>query len=264
MLGYWEPHTSSVDFCEPNYFLTSYVAEPHNTWSSLLITFIASFGLLYGNPLNEWSIAMMYGVLAVIGVGSAGLHSTLHWVLQSSDEVPMLWQTVSFLNVPLLLHFPKLSLVNQHRMGYGFITLAIMQTILYYRYQQTYAVFIASIVIYSAIIVFWTGSILRENIATDQKAVLWLLWKWAFISYVILGAGLWVVDMNLCPFLLSLYASTTGFTLHAFWHFFAGMGTYLIATFLVAVKLQKAGKQAELKWVLPFIPVCTEKKTKFA
>ena len=30
MVGYWEPHSSSVEFCEPNYILTPYVAEPHN------------------------------------------------------------------------------------------------------------------------------------------------------------------------------------------------------------------------------------------
>ena len=35
--GYWGAVTSSVDFCEANYALTSYVAEPANTLSSLII-----------------------------------------------------------------------------------------------------------------------------------------------------------------------------------------------------------------------------------
>lgn len=205
---------------------------------------------------------MMYGVLSLIGIGSAGLHSTLHWVLQSSDEVPMLWQTVSFLYVLVLLCYPQLPFGYQYLMGFGFTFLAVLQTVMYYRYQQTYAIFITSIVIYSIIIVLWTGSMLREDIKADQRDIRWFLWRWAFISYVLLGAGLWVVDMNLCSFLLPLYISTTGFTLHVFWHLFAGMGTYLIATFLVAVRLQRAGKHAELKWVLPLIPVCVEKKYK--
>ena len=91
-MGFWEPHSSSVDFCEPNYLLSEYIAEPHNVWSSLFITVIGMVGFFYGNPLNELSVSAMYIILAVIGLGSAGLHTTLHWFYQSSDEVPMLWQ----------------------------------------------------------------------------------------------------------------------------------------------------------------------------
>eukprot|EP01035_Chromulina_nebulosa_P032764 gene32764-43792_t len=96
MVGYWEPHSSSVEFCEPNYALTPYVAEPHNVshvicdvykaWSSIFIFVIAVNGLFYGNPLDEIRVSLMFIALALVGIGSTALHSTLHWFWQSSDE----------------------------------------------------------------------------------------------------------------------------------------------------------------------------------
>eukprot|EP01036_Dinobryon_divergens_P034516 gene34516-44607_t len=87
MVGYWEPHSSSVEFCEPNYALTPYVAEPHNAWSSIFIFVIAVNGLFYGNPLDEIRVSLMFIALALVGIGSTALHSTLHWFWQSSDEL---------------------------------------------------------------------------------------------------------------------------------------------------------------------------------
>ena len=89
---YWEPHSSSVDFCETNYLHFDHVVEWHNSWSSLLgISFFGLIGIIYNNPTNEVRNVLAYLILLLIGVGSVGLHSTLHWMFQSSDELPMLY-----------------------------------------------------------------------------------------------------------------------------------------------------------------------------
>lgn len=90
--GYWLPHTSSVDFCEPDYLLTPYIAEPHNVWSSFYFVMLGVIGLCLGNPLHEWRVVLQYLALSVVGLGSMALHGTLNAVWQSADEVPMLWQ----------------------------------------------------------------------------------------------------------------------------------------------------------------------------
>ena len=97
--GYWEPHTSSVDFCEPNYFVSQYIAEPHNVWSSFYMVLIGVVGILIGNPLHEWRAVFQYGGLSVVGLGSMALHATLNSVWQSSDEVPMLWQVIVWIPI---------------------------------------------------------------------------------------------------------------------------------------------------------------------
>lgn len=106
--GYWEPHTSSIDFCERNYGITKYVAEPQNVLSSLYgISLIGLIGLWYGIPntgasstrsastIEVLRYKLMYVILILIGIGSAALHGTLHWIFQSADELPMIYLTIS-------------------------------------------------------------------------------------------------------------------------------------------------------------------------
>jgi dihydroceramidase len=80
-----------TDFCEANYFITTEIVEPFNAFSSLFITFLGIIGLFFNNPTTELRFHLAFKILAVIGLGSFGLHATLHWINQSSDEVLMLW-----------------------------------------------------------------------------------------------------------------------------------------------------------------------------
>ncbi|OEU10819.1 aPHC-domain-containing protein [Fragilariopsis cylindrus CCMP1102] len=96
--GYWEPHTSSIDFCETNYLHSSYIAEPHNLFSSLWgLSLLGLIGIYYGNPTGEIRFKIAYGILILIGIGSAALHGTLNWVFQSADELPMIYLVISAL-----------------------------------------------------------------------------------------------------------------------------------------------------------------------
>ena len=250
-MGFWEPHSSSVDFCEPNYLLSEYIAEPHNVWSSLFITVIGMVGFFYGNPLNELSVSAMYIILAVIGLGSAGQHTTLHWFYQSSDEVPMLWQILTFLHMLYITNISKNK--NSSAPGYAFIGIAVLQTVLYYRFQQIYAVFLASMVVYSTIIIVGTHSLVYTTNKEHRRLRLKVHY-WAVFSYLIFGVALWVIDMNLCSYLTPLYVRVSGFTLHVFWHIFAGIGSYLTATNLTIMRLQEMGHKVDLKFV-GFLPV---------
>lgn len=93
-IGHWLPHTSSIDFCEPDYFLSHYVAEPFNVLSSFFIAMLGLCGLLYSNPTQEGMFSVQFGVIVSIGLGSVLLHSTLQAFPQSLDEVPMMWFNV--------------------------------------------------------------------------------------------------------------------------------------------------------------------------
>lgn len=248
--GFWEPHSSSIDFCEPNYLLSNHIAEFHNTWSSLIIAGFGFVGYFFGNPLNEQCISVMFLILIVIGLGSAGLHSTLHWLPQSSDEVPMLWQTMSFLYILLSCKYPEFSKGNL--LGGIFFAIAALQTFLYYTFQQVYAVFIVTMITYAAIVILWSG-----NIAYSRRTerFYWMLWTSAFTFFVLLGFVLWIIDMNLCNTLLPVYFSLSGFTLHVFWHLFAGLGTYYLASFFTLLRLQHLKYVPEISWVFGFLPV---------
>lgn len=248
--GFWEPHSSSIDFCEPNYLISFNIAEFHNTWSSLLIAGFGVVGYMWGNPLKERCISVMFLILFIVGIGSAGLHSTLHWFPQSSDEIPMLWQTLSFLYILVSCKFPELSKSNM--LGVAFFTIAAFQTFLYYTFQQVYAVFIVTMIIYAVIVILWSGNIAYFH---RSEQFYWVIWSSAFICFVLLGFVLWIIDMNLCASLLPFYYGISGFTLHVFWHFFAGLGTYYLASFFTLIRIRHLQKTPEMKWFLGFLPI---------
>ena len=59
MVGYWEPHSSSVEFCEPNYFLTSYDFIFHSMiddTSSMDLGFLVTFGYIFILVIKQISI----------------------------------------------------------------------------------------------------------------------------------------------------------------------------------------------------------------
>ena len=101
-VGYWETlgfSPSSVDFCEPNFERSAWVAEPWNAASSLPYVALGIFGVCVANPMRRapaahgWerpAFALAYLLTAVIGAGSVALHATMIAPGQAADEAPML------------------------------------------------------------------------------------------------------------------------------------------------------------------------------
>ena len=95
MKGYWTDRVAaaSVDWCEPNYLVSPFVAEWWNTWSSIVISLGAVLGLgmlLCSGWPRERRFVLGYVVVFVVGVGSAAFHGTLSKLGQALDELPMI------------------------------------------------------------------------------------------------------------------------------------------------------------------------------
>lgn len=83
--GYWGKPTSTVDWCEPNYEITHYIAEFFNTLSSLAMVVTGLMGVLFHwKDLEKRYIAGFWSVV-IVGVGSTAFHGTLLFSLQVSD-----------------------------------------------------------------------------------------------------------------------------------------------------------------------------------
>lgn len=82
--GYWGASDSTVDWCEPNYVVTIYIAEFFNTISSVPIVIWALLGfyLCYKNGVREKRYLCLLLSLALIGCGSILFHSTLRYHAQ--------------------------------------------------------------------------------------------------------------------------------------------------------------------------------------
>ena len=98
MTGYFGPPTATVDFCEPNYETSHYVAEFWNSITSIPIALVGLCGVLLSRSQRlgiEQTIC--YAVVGVVGVGSFAFHLTLLRTGQILDEVPMLWATLTLI-----------------------------------------------------------------------------------------------------------------------------------------------------------------------
>ena len=249
------PKMSSVNFCEPDYFLTDYIAEFHNTWSSLVgIALLPFIALLYSNPTKEWRFTFMYIILMAVGIGSACLHATLLALPQSWDEVPMLWMILIFLYALL----ENSALPNKPHYQYLPVIMffaAIVQTCVYYTFMQYYTVFLVNYATAAAVVVIWTSHLANSSLTTSSRFSK-KLWQTAIGCYLLIGTPLWIVEMNNCSYLVPYFKAFGGLSFHILWHIGAGFGTYLTILFLISLRMQTLyGDEGKLVYLFGFCPV---------
>lgn len=257
-LGYWDL-TSSVNFCEENYQHNYYIAEPHNVWSSLFISLFALIGAYYGNPTHENRFEFVYFALFVTGIGSCALHATLSAIWQASDELPMLFVTLSLLYTIIELKSPK-GTYSMKGLNYIFMIIAALNTYIYFKYQQIYAVFLASYISSVSVVIYKSWRLLSDKDVKNEISS--FLWYRSFFTYVIVGSLIWILDMNACDFFLPYYRQVGGATLHIVWHIAAGLATYLLTQSLSAMRAKSLKIKIELDYIYGIVPVVRRLKEK--
>ena len=273
--GYWEPHSSSIDFCETNYLLSRHVVEPHNVWSSVLgLSLVGVLGMIHGNPTKERRYSLYYLALVVIGVGSSCLHASLNWRFQSADELPMIYLVI----VGLYCFLENESPAGKPRYPYLPAYLALMSvanTVVYYRFQHLYIIFLGTFLgltimaMYLHVQIAWR--VYRENSegkATggcfNNNAIALQFYKWHYIVYVAVAVPIWVLDQLGCVHLLPTYNNLpfpfTGMTFHVVWHVCAGLGAHAIAQFSSVRRASSLGMECETRFALGVLPVAVIKQ----
>lgn len=90
--GFWDPITSTLDWCEANYQFSYYIAELANSFSNLFTIVLAFFGVVHtwrqGLPLNH---TVSFLLFALVGIGSFAFHASLLYSAQLADELPMIY-----------------------------------------------------------------------------------------------------------------------------------------------------------------------------
>lgn len=94
---------ANIDWCEANYATLDWVAEAWNTFSSIPMSLIALYGFWRAKQHLKWETrwAMAWGLLGMVGVGSALFHATLRHIFQAADELPMLYCNLIFVYLML-------------------------------------------------------------------------------------------------------------------------------------------------------------------
>lgn len=257
MAGLWEPHSASIDFCENNYIHSNRIVEFHNTWSSVIgISSFGMIGILSGNPTKERRHIIAYLILVFIGIGSAGLHGTLHHIFQSSDELPMIYLVNSLLYMLAEFDAPQIQPKHPY-LPLNLFGISILNTLIYYRFQQIYYVFIATFVSETTVLIIWLYKILyleKERSSTTKD-----LGKMAVFNLVGVGFPLWIFDMIQCErvknFSEKLPGIFNGATPHIVWHFTAGFASYCLIMCMCCLRMEELNIPFTRYNILGFFPV---------
>lgn len=238
--------SASIDFCEENYYITPYIAEFHNTWSSLLMMIPPFIGLLYSNPTYEWRTTILFTFLMFCFLGSVFLHFTLKDFEQSTDEVSML-----LYNNAVLYSLSEYKIMKKRVIVIStMILISIIQINIYYTFQHLYYMFLLQFIPLSIINLIWCGYIsIIHNKSLYNKLYIY------FISSYLFAGALWIFEIYNCNSLLPYYRMMNGCTLHIIWHIGSGLGGYFVVLFITSVRLEVLGGTPELKWIGGICPV---------
>eukprot|EP00937_MAST-01D_sp_MAST-1D-sp2_P001311 g1311.t1 len=280
-VGYWTPHSATVDWCEPNYRVSAYIAEFHNTWSN--IAFIAGpalFGLLRcrkrGAAAVHW---LCYALLLAVGLGSTWFHCTLQWSGQLFDELPMLYLNATFFYCLLDCAYPAHSWGRVLQLAAAPLLYCAVTTGAYVIYQNyvLFELFYGGGVALLVVACFERSRAAAKDGARPAAALLWPLY-WRAIALYFSGFALWNVD-NTTPHCVSrvalqarlraagathsaaasaaMHASALMLELHVWWHLLAGLGTYCFIVWNEAHRCWRRGTEVELRYAaagaLPYL-----------
>lgn len=250
--GYWGQPTSTIDWCEENYITTKYIAEFWNTISNLamIIPSITGFYYAYRNNLHQ---RFMFCFLSItfVGFGSWNFHMTLLYEMQLFDEIPMIWGSLMLVYCLMIHYYPKFreNIYKNMMLKMILITYGVL-SLFTYLYLKTPILFQISYVILVTYMLYLTILLLRYR--PCNRTVFYVA---TFIYYF--GAFLWMIDNFYCdqlrlfrqtntilPFILNPMTQ-----LHAWWHVFAGYGSYLHILFCTHSTYLATDKPLEFRFI---------------
>jgi len=237
-LGYWGPVDASMDWCEPNYAVTPFIAEFWNTISAIpMFTWsLVGWYLCYTAGVKEARFRVLLASLGFIGLGSACFHGTLRFSAQLLDELPMMIASYCAL-------FCALEIKNNRprkEVMVGCVLGMLLQCISYTLFKW-YLIFIAG---YSLVMLLQMV-IIAQHIVQDFKLKRWhsqSFWLALIGLAMIVGScALWILENAFCEHLGK-------FKLHAVWHLFGGYGLFLLDLLLIMLRGEYLKKASTVRF----------------
>ena len=121
--GYWGPPQTNTQWCESDYKHSQYIAEFHNTWSTLPMVFVG-INHIYQSS-GDYTMMLAGAMMTMVGIGSTIFHSTQYKIGQMMDEFFML-VLVTNLSASLGGMHPLTSGKNEMRMNIAAVTVLVV------------------------------------------------------------------------------------------------------------------------------------------
>ncbi|KAI5302686.1 hypothetical protein KEM56_000451 [Ascosphaera pollenicola] len=284
--GYWDPITSTIDWCEENYYATHYAAEIVNTTTNLLFFFLGVRGCINCKQNGHDTIYFLaYLGYLLVGFGSFWFHATLKYPWQLVDELAMIYTTSMVLYGCFAFRKP---LKYRIYLGTFLISLCVAMT-LYYHYLQDPRFHECMYGVLTALLVFRSMYVMEHTLrpslraqasdhshsqASDQKQrhdtrdmkILRSMWLMVGVGLTSFLGGflLWNIDNHYCG-TLRRWRHAVGLPWglllegHGYWHIMTGTGAYMYIVWGIWLRHCLNGRQDEYEfiwpniWTLPYI-----------
>lgn len=259
-IGYWGVPTSTIDWCEENYVVSTYIAEALNTITNSGFIALALFAIYhaYHNHLEPRFTFTALGFL-LVGVGSWLFHMTLKYQFQLLDELPMIYATcIPFWSVFSEFKSRKGSLL----VAGGIFSAANLLTVIYLHFKNP-TIHQAAYAILNAGIIFKSIALTNEYVhKAEARTQLYRTMIFGIFIFIF-GYFLWNLDIHLCPQVRAKrrdWGMPYGFILegHGWWHIFTGTGVYFYLVYIEYLRCLLTGVEQfyEFKWVFGLPVVC--------
>ncbi|KAF2447863.1 alkaline phytoceramidase [Karstenula rhodostoma CBS 690.94] len=262
--GWWSPVTSTLNWCEEDYYATVYSAELINTLTNIWFMYLSAKGI--HNCLADGhgtAFLVSYIGYLLVGTGSFLFHATLKYPMQLVDELSMIYTTCLMCYVTF--SFGKTS-IYRSVLASSLVGLSLFITLYYHFLQdpvfhQTVYAILTAVVFFRAVYVMET--LLRPKFRTEpigkreeQRNVrilseMWVLVAWG-LGIFLGGFFLWAMDIAHCSALRRWrreIGMPWGFflELHGWWHLMTGLGGYCYIVWGIWLRHCLNGRQDEFK-----------------
>jgi dihydroceramidase len=223
-IGYWSPSTSSIDWCERNYAVTSYIAEFWNCISSLTMCILSLILIIRGlyNKIEKRFLLLSLS-FGFVGFGSAYFHGTLTHYGQMADELPMVYSMIVWWFILFRMNKFKfesrlspIDVLILFGIFYGFL----------WSYVHSLQTFVLVFQIHFTLMVL--GGIIKliylyRQIQHHTNRIMYLI-MW-YVGLLVPAVICWIIDQQLCERMNSI----DGFNpqLHAWWHVFCAVDAHV-------------------------------------
>ena len=197
--------SSSIDWCEENYFVSNMICEFNNSWSSLLYIVFALFTLFnYSKFISNSFIYLIILSSILVGITSLIFHSTLSIGGQIMDESSIIMFIVT----------SDITLNCNYCLSLIFCIMLILSLLIPH---------------YCRFILLGLGFFIIYNTVQNVKTNYYELWPHFIITLTIFTIAIifWIVDMLFCDYLL--------FATHFIWHIFTSIALHNLI--ILAIKI---------------------------
>ncbi|RPA85718.1 alkaline phytoceramidase [Ascobolus immersus RN42] len=276
--AYWGSQTSTINWCEEDYLITSYTAEFINSTTNAIFVALALRGM-YNCVKQGHDIVFFVTFLGylVIGLGSLAFHSTL-WCKLPPPRPPyqpnqianhpslppdsmQLVDELSMINTTLIMYVATFaygrSLLFSTLLALSLTAFSVAISLIYHhlqdpRYHQNAYAILTAIVLGRSIY------LVETQVKGKYQAAYKDLWRMAIGGLLFFGAGftLWTLDRELCAVWRGLRRSVGlpwGFVLegHGWWHLLTGLGGYYYIVYGIYLRRCLNGDLDEYELVWP-------------